>query len=135
MADDAPTEPPADPGGTETSEASPPAPERSDRQVFYDLNFNELDRGLTAEERQEWNSIYASYRGRSTLSGKIIGVDPLSISTRNRQTGTVERQTMYCAVVVSYRVRIVIPASEMWESGDFILIAILYSFPLDFSTV
>ncbi|MDE7218915.1 MAG: hypothetical protein K2O45_04755 [Oscillospiraceae bacterium] len=97
----------------------------SDRQAFFDLNFNELDRDLTAEERQEWNSIYASYRGRSALTGKIIGVDPLSISVRDRQTGHVERQTMYCAVVVPYWVRIVIPASEMWESGqerpDFVL--------------
>ena len=103
----------------------PPPPEKSDRQSFYELNFNEMDRGLTAEERQEWNSIYASYRGRSALSGKIIGVDPLSISVRNRQTGEMDRQTMYCAVVVPYRVRIVIPASEMWESGqerpDFVL--------------
>ena len=102
-----------------------PPPEKSDRQAFFDLNFNELDRNLTPEERQEWNSIYASYRGRSALTGKIIGVDPLSISTRNRQTGAVERQTMYCAVVVPYRVRIVIPASEMWEDGqerpDFVL--------------
>ena len=102
-----------------------PPPEKSDRQAFFDLNFNELDRDLTAEERQEWNSIYASYRGRSALTGKIIGVDPLSISVRNRQTGSVERQTMYCAVVVPYRVRIVIPASEMWEDGqerpDFVL--------------
>ena len=95
-----------------------PVPEKNDRQAFFDLNFNELDRGLTTEERQEWNSIYASYRGRSALTGKIIGVDPLSISVRNRQT-------MYCAVVVPYRVRIVIPASEMWEDGqerpDFVL--------------
>ncbi|MCI9677833.1 MAG: hypothetical protein HFF77_02500 [Oscillospiraceae bacterium] len=108
------------------AEPSPaPAPEKSDRQAFFDLNFNELDRGLTAEERQEWNSIYAFYRGRSALTGKIIGVDPLSISVRNRQTGDVERQTIYCAVVVPYRVRIVIPASEMWEDGqerpDFVL--------------
>ena len=92
--------------------------EKSDRQMFYGLDFNELDRGLTSEERQEWNSIYASYRGRSALTGSIIGIDPLSISVRNKQTGTMERQTMYCAVVVPYRVRIVIPASEMWEDGQ-----------------
>ena len=73
---------------------------------------------MTAEERQEWNSIYASYRGRSALTGKIIGVDPLSISIRNKQTGNLERQTMYCAVVVPCRVRIVIPSSEMWEDGQ-----------------
>lgn len=92
--------------------------EKNDRQMFYGLDFNELDRGLTSEERQEWNSIYASYRGRSALTGSIIGIDPLSISVRNKQTGTIERQTMYCAVVVPYRVRIVIPSSEMWEDGQ-----------------
>lgn len=31
---------------------------------------------------------------------------------------TVDRQTMCCAAVVPYRVRIVIPASEMWEDGQ-----------------
>ena len=109
----------------EAEPATAPAPEKTDRQAFFDLNFNELDRDLTTEERQEWNSIYASYRGRSALTGKIIRVDPLSISVRNRQTGALDRQTMYCAVVVPYRVRIVIPASEMWEDGqerpDFVL--------------
>ena len=113
------------PSRTEAEPATAPAPEKTDRQAFFNLNFNALDRGLTAEERQEWNSIYASYRGRSALTGKIIGVDPLSISVRNRQTGALDRQTMYCAVVVPYRVRIVIPASEMWEDGqerpDFVL--------------
>lgn len=24
---------------------------------------------------------------------------------------------MYCAIVIPYRVRVVIPASEMWEAG------------------
>ena len=127
--EEVPTEPPpASESLSPESEAElplAPPPEKSDRQAFFDLNFNELDRGLTAEERQEWNSIYASYRGRSALTGKIIGVDPLSISIRNKQTGNLERQTMYCAVVVPYRVRIVIPASEMWEDGqerpDFVL--------------
>lgn len=102
-----------------------PAPSKSDRQKFYELKFNELDRNLTQEERQEWNSIYASYRGRSALSGVIIGVDPLSIFVRNPKTGQMEKQTMYCAIVVPYRVRVVIPASEMWEPGqerpDFVL--------------
>ena len=129
---DIPAEPSAmkpfwmEPGAPPASPPDPePTPQKNDRQSFYDLDFNALDRGLTAEERQEWNSIYASYRGRSALTGKIIGVDPLSISVRNRQTGALDRQTMYCAVVVPYRVRIVIPASEMWEDGqerpDFLL--------------
>lgn len=102
-----------------------PAPQKSDRQSFYDLDFKALDRGLTAEERQEWNSIYASYRGRSALTGTIIGVDPLQISVRNKETGAMEKKTMYCAIVVPYRVRVVIPDTEMWEQEqarpDFVL--------------
>ena len=102
-----------------------PLPPKSDRQSFYDLDFNALDRGLTAEERQEWNSIYASYRGRSALTGTIIGVDPLHISVRNKETGVMEKKTMYCAIVVPYRVRVVIPDTEMWEQEqsrpDFVL--------------
>ncbi len=111
--------------GAVTQEAPAPAPPQNDRQSFYGLNFNELDRDLTAEERQEWNSIYASYQGRSALTGTIIGVNPHSISVRNQETGQMERQTMYCAIVIPYRVRVVIPSSEMWEAGherpDFVL--------------
>ena len=91
---------------------------KSDRQLFFELKFNELDRGLTPEERQEWNSIYASYRGRSALTGTIIGVDPRSIYVWNPQTEKKEKLTMYCAIVVPYRVRIVIPEAEMWEEGE-----------------
>lgn len=105
--------------------SAPPMQEKSDRQKFYELKFNRLDRNLTPEERQEWNSIYASYRGRSALTGTIIGVDPFSVQVRNPQTGAMEKETMYCAIVVPYRVRIVIPASEMWEKDkerpDFVL--------------
>ena len=72
---------------------------------------------LVQDERQEWNSIYASYRGRSALTGTIIGIDPYSVRVRNPETGEMEKQTMYCAIVVPYRVRIVIPATEMWEQG------------------
>ena len=106
-------------------EPKPATPQKSDRQSFYDLDFNALDRDLTAEERQEWNSIYASYRGRSALTGTIIGADPLHISVRNKETGAMEKKTMYCAIVVPYRVRVVIPDTEMWEQEqarpDFVL--------------
>lgn len=105
--------------------ASVQVPEKSDRQRFFELKFNRLDRSLTPEERQEWNSIYASYRGRSALTGTIIGVDPFSVQVRNPESGMMEKHTMYCATVVPYRVRIVIPAAEMWEKNnerpDFVL--------------
>lgn len=111
--------------GNALAPPAPPAREKSDRQKFFELKFNQLDRDLTPEERQEWNSIYASYRGRSALTGTIIGVDPFSVQVRSPETGMMEKQTMYCAIVVPYRVRIVIPSSEMWEKDkgrpDFVL--------------
>lgn len=103
---------------TPASVESPKAVPKSDRQLFYELKFNNLDRGLSPEERQEWNSIYASYRGRSAIAGTIIGVDPHSIYVWNPETERREKKTMYCAIVVPYRVRIVIPALEMWEAGN-----------------
>ena len=92
---------PGDPAGGELpprsgvephAEEIPPAPgdtppEPTDRQKFYGLKFNRLDRDLTPDERQEWNSIYASYRGRSALTGTIIGIDPYSVRVRNPETG------------------------------------------------
>lgn len=97
---------------------SPAEPVKSDRQRFYELDFRELDRHLTLEERQEWNSIYASYRGHSALSGTITGVDHLSVVAYNAERGRMEQQEMYCAIVVPYRVRIVIPETEMWDNGN-----------------
>lgn len=36
----------------------PDAPEeKSERTLFYELDFNELDRGLSEDERKEWNSM------------------------------------------------------------------------------
>lgn len=106
---------------TSTPEPETPAPikpSKSDRQKFFELKFHDLDRHLTPEERREWNTIYASYRGRSAITATIIGVDPLSVYVWNPKTEQREKKTMYCAIVVPYRVRIVIPASEMWEEGE-----------------
>lgn len=96
----------------------PEAAEGNDRRSFYDLDFNALDRGLSPEQRQEWNSIYASYRGRSVLTGAIAGVDRHSVRVRDRRTGEMVRQDMYCATVIPFRVRILIPATEMWMQGE-----------------
>ena len=84
------------------------------RQSFFALDFHELDRGLSQEERQAWNSIYASFRGHSALSSTVIGADLHSMNVRSRETGRVERRTMYCVVVLVYRVPVYIPATEMW---------------------
>lgn len=104
---------PAPPEPAPKEEPSPARP-RTDRQNFFAMDFREVDRDLTAEERQAWSSIYASFRGRSALSGTVIGADPHSMNVRSRETGRVERRTMYCVVVLLYRVPVYIPATEMW---------------------
>ena len=49
----------------------------------------------------------------------------VKVRLRNKETGEMERKTMYCAIVVPYRVRVVIPDTEMWEQEqarpDFVL--------------
>ena len=84
---------------------------------FFHLDFHKLDRNLSEEERREWNAIYASYRGGSPLNGTVIGVDMFSLNVRSRRTGEVRKRELSCAIVVPYRVRILIPETEMW-SGE-----------------
>lgn len=78
--------------------AEEPTPQEapSERRSFYQLDFNELDRDLSPEERQEWNSIYASYRSRSVLTGSIVGIDRHELNTRDRESGEAVIRQMYC---------------------------------------
>ncbi|MBQ9346311.1 MAG: hypothetical protein IJT94_03090, partial [Oscillibacter sp.] len=113
------------PQPTRRSIVRQPAGSAADRAAFFGLQFNRLDRNLTPEQRQEWNSIYASYRGRSVMSGTIVGVDRALVQARNPQTGEMDYRHLYFAVVIPYRVRIVIPETEMWfpeeERPNFVL--------------
>ena len=95
------------PAAAEKSESSEP-----EKKSFYDLDFRALDQDLSPEQRQEWNTIYASFRSRSVMRGTIIGVDPHSM------TGEVETKRMYCAVIVPFRARILIPETEMWAENE-----------------
>ena len=103
-------------GRTRTSRVSSEA--AADRAAFFGLKFNDLDRNLTPEQRQEWNTIYASYRGRSVMSGSIVGIDRVLVRAVNPKTDRPEYRQLYCAVVIPYRVRIVIPETEMWFPGE-----------------
>lgn len=98
--------------------AEEPSPQEtmSDRRSFYQLDFNELDRDLSPEERQEWNSIYASYRSRSVLTGSIIGIDRHELNSRENNAPVTKE--MYCAIVIPFRVRILIPEAEMWPENE-----------------
>ena len=100
---------------TEEENSEPSEPEK---KSFYDLDFRALDQDLSPEQRQEWNTIYASFRSRSVMRGTIIGVDPHTMTVRSAQTGMIETKRMYCAVIVPFRVRILIPETEMWAENE-----------------
>lgn len=87
------------------------------KKSFYELNLNSLDRNLTPEQAQEWNSIYASYRSRSILSGMVIGVDEnrFEVSSGN---GESRMTTIRSLIIIDYRVKILIPETEIWMPGD-----------------
>jgi len=88
------------------------------RKTIYDLNLNSLDRDLTPEEKQEWSSIYASYRAKSVLTGTVIGADENTFDVRNRETGLIESKTLTSLIIIDYRVKVLIPESEMWMPGE-----------------
>lgn len=77
---------------------------------FNELNTNELDKELSPEERAEWNSIYASYRAGSLLSGTVSGIDSYEIYE--------DGDKLLAAVVIPYRVKILIPEKLLWNSGE-----------------
>lgn len=85
---------------------------------FSFLNVRELDKGLSADEMQEWNAIYASYRSKSILSGVVTGVDENRFEVTNADTGQRETKTILSLVIIGYRVKILIPESEIWAVGN-----------------
>ena len=54
---------------------------------FNELDLTKLDKNLTEAERDEWQAIYASYRGRSLISGevRVLICTNLTLSRRERK--------------------------------------------------
>ena len=68
--------------------------------------------------RQEWNAIYASYRSKSLMSGMVIGVDQHILDVTDKKTRLVEKRELNSLIVVNYRIKILIPETELWIPGD-----------------
>ena len=79
---------------------------------FKELNFAEIDKNLSEQERQEWQAIYASYRSGSVLTGQVVGVDEHEISYTPKGKRKAEKQIIRCLIVIPYRVKIIIPDAE-----------------------
>lgn len=86
------------------------------RDSFFENDFRELDRELSVEQQNEWNSIYASFRSESLLRGTVIGLDDISLPVRDESTGEIVNSTMRCLVVVMYRVKVLIPEPLVWAN-------------------
>ena len=75
-------------------------------------NIKELDKNLTPQELEEWNAIYASYRGASIISGQVVGVDRHTFDVKNAEG---KKQTeLACLIAIKFRVKIIIPETEIW---------------------
>jgi ribosomal protein S1 len=81
---------------------------------FKALKLNVIDKDLTPEERDEWNAIYASYRSGSVITGQVVGVDRHTFTGKNAETGEPEKRELRCLIVIQYRVKIIIPETEVW---------------------
>lgn len=76
------------------------------------------DRMLFEEEQQEWNAIYASFRSKSILTGEVIGDGTNTFMLRNPETGLLEETRVRSLVIVQHRVKVLIPQTEAWASGE-----------------
>ena len=81
---------------------------------FKDLNLAELDRFLTEPEREEWNAIYASYRSGSVMNGTVVGVDLHEFNVVPKGKKKAEKMSIRCLIVIQYRVKIIIPETEVF---------------------
>jgi len=82
--------------------------------AMKNINYSELDKNLPADERKEWNAIYASCRSGSIITGTVQGVDFHTFDMKNPTTGEVKKQEMPCLIAIRYKVKIIIPQPEVW---------------------
>ena len=48
----------------------------------------------------------------------FFDVDQHSVKQWDRQTGESQTKTMHCAIVIPYRILVVIPESDLWVEND-----------------
>ncbi len=92
-------------------------PRESSRSAFDRLDIRALDRNLSPDQRQEWEKIYASYRSKSILTGTVLGVDRNRFAVTDSD-GVTEERIVYTPVIIDYRVKVLIPETELWMPGE-----------------
>ncbi|MFR4875314.1 MAG: hypothetical protein ACLUBZ_00115 [Ruthenibacterium lactatiformans] len=91
---------------------------KSAREDFFALNIKRLDRKLSSKQQEEWENIYTSFRSRSALHGIISGKEIISLKVFNEATGSNEIKEILCLTVMQYRVKVLIPETELWADGQ-----------------
>ena len=81
---------------------------------FNELDLTKLDKNLTDAERNEWQAIYASYRGQSVISGEVAGVDLHEFDIIPKGKRKSVRKTVRCLIIINYRVKVIIPETEVF---------------------
>ena len=81
---------------------------------FNELDLTKLDKNLTEAERDEWQAIYASYRGRSLISGEVAGVDLHKFDLLPEGKRKAVPTTVRCLIIIKYRVKVIIPETEVF---------------------
>lgn len=89
-----------------------------EKKNFFDLDFRELDKDLSPQQREEWEAIYASYRAKSTLTGTIAGPEEIRYTVRDKETGEMVSRKIPSLAIIKYRVKVLIPETEMWMPGE-----------------
>lgn len=95
-----------------------PARQAVEKKSFFDLDFRELDKDLSPQQREEWEAIYASYRAKSTLTGAIAGPEEIRYTVRDKETGEMVSRKIPSLAIIKYRVKVLIPETEMWMPGE-----------------
>ena len=85
---------------------------------FKELDVRQLDKNLSTEQQKEWNSIYASYRSQSFLTGKVAGIDEVMVKVWDPEIQKNKLITCECLIIVDYRVKVLIPESEIWAEEE-----------------
>lgn len=92
---------------------------------FKDLNLAEFGKDLTEGEKAEWQAIYASYRSGSIISGEVVGVDLHEFNLVPEGKKKAVRKSVRCLIIIKYRIKIIIPETEVFlddfDSGYHIL--------------
>ncbi len=81
---------------------------------FNELDLTKIDKDLTDAERDEWQAIYASYRGRSVISGEVAGVDLHEFDIIPKGKRKPVRKTVRCLIIINHRVKVIIPETEVF---------------------